>query len=395
MSDDYQPPLIEVIASAITQVALEDLSAAGWVAWDDSPIKALAQAVSYGQADTNLRALDVTDAFFEETVTAFGRPQREAVSAQVTGTITASDSAAHTLLAGSTFVLTTTAGDISLWDTVDDVPFTGGSTAAGAVKLVSQVPGDEFNDLTGTLTLYQPVETWFGTGTVAAPSFGGVAAEDPVEYREKGARYLRTILPRFVTADDLEAFVLDAHDDIARAMITETFDPTDTTAGPLGTPKGLHFVVSPAKVNGDPVGVDPKAAINAIPKLSDVVLHIVDPAVRTVNVTATVIRRAEYSAAMTKAAAEDAIKAWLNPGAWGTDSTGEQSSWKAERVVRVKEAEAVLVRPLEVHYVNPAVPVTLQVVGADGSPQTTDRTLVGLAPLAKAGTVNVTVLDPA
>lgn len=394
MSDEYENPRVEIIASNIAETAIEELTASGWKPEDDSPLKALAYAASFGQALTNVLVLDAAEAVFEGEVAASGRPRREAISATLVGTVTATDALPHTVPEGAVFVLTTPSGDVSLWDASEDCAITGGTSAAGALKLTAQVGGDVFNDLTGTLFLYQPVQPWFDSAVTASPSTGGVAEEGIVEYRDAGARYLRSRLPRPVIADDWEAFTLDAHPDIARVMVIERFDPTDTTDGPLGSTKALSVVVAPAKSDGSSVGADPKAAIAAIPRLSDVELYIVDPTVGTVNVTATVVRRPEFPALQTKAAAEQALRDWLDPAVWGGDAIGEQSSWKPERKVRIKEAEAVLVRPAEVHYVDPTVAVTLQVVGVDGSPQTTDRTLDGLAPLAKLGTVNVTVLDP-
>lgn len=386
----YEPPAAEIIAESITDRILGELVGLvpGWTPEPGDPIRHVAAAVAVAVADMHVAMIDYADSYVEEVGAAFGRPPRDAVAAQMLATVTASDTAGHTLPAGSTFVLTAPDGGSSLWTSATDVPIAPGDTetAPAAVVLTAEERGVWANTLTGSLDLVSPRQTWFAGAVVATPASGGVDAEDAVEYRDAVARYLRGISPRAIHAADWETHALEAHEQVGRVMVLETWDAASSVA------KALHVTVAVAQADGTPVGVDAKNAVQAIPTVADVVVHVIDPSLHTVNVEVTVTRLPGFDAQATEDAVVEAVSGWLDPAAWGLTAMGEQSSWRPETKVRIKAGEAAVARALPVDFVES---LKLQVDGVDGSMQTTDRTLSGVAPLAKVGTVTVTVHDPA
>jgi hypothetical protein len=169
------------------------------------------------------------------------------------------------------------------------------------------------------------------------------------------------VRPSHFTAAALEnplvtrAFVLDNHDGVA--------------ANQLG-----HVAVAVAGAGGVALGAGDKAAIEA--DLEDraqvnLDVHVINPTVTAVAVTATVRRVAGYTDDAVEANVTAAINAYLDPDTWEWGST-----------VRRNELIAVIDRAEGVDFVDVLTAPAADVV------------LPGVAPLADAGVLDITVDAP-
>ncbi len=149
---------------------------------------------------------------------------------------------------------------------------------------------------------------------------------------------------------------------------------TNTTGGPVGFYPG-HTTVA---VYGDEVSV-PAATREAIRlsledrALAALTVHVTDPTINSVDVTATVHVSPGHVAAQVRADCEHVLRTYLSP-----------MTWPWEQVVRRNRLIALLNTVLGVNYVaatSPTVPAG-------------DVTLKGTAPLVQAGILTITVVEP-
>lgn len=194
---------------------------------------------------------------------------------------------------------------------------------------------------------------------------GGASEEADEDWFTRGvqrfARLSETlVLPRHFTAAALEETT------VSRAFTIDNYNPS---VGPPGSNAG-HVTVA---VYGDGAALDAptKAALQARfdeQAQANLAVYVVDPTINTVPVTVTVVRKPAYTSAEVIANVKAAVAAYLSPEQW---------AWSA--TVYRNELIALIDGVTGVERVT-----TITAPAADVA-------LTGVAPLARAGTVTVTV----
>lgn len=306
-------PLDERYAEELAGQAVAALQAAlpDWLPRNASPELIYIEAVALAVADI-INAGNATIAAVEEDILSrfyqVSRRPGSAASGQITVTF---DSAVTTTIpAGTGFALTDYGVEVA---TTADVTVTASSTAVLAVStteattLVNGVGAGAALDVLDVISNILSVAV---TGTFS----GGADPEDDVAYTARARNRLARVTNSLVVADHFSAFVLEDGRAV-NALCIPAWDGVST--GTIGTDAGHVTVVTYGRGGTLSAGdkTDLAAAMQAI-TYAGATVHVTDAAVTTVSVTTTVKAMAGYSAVEVQAAAEDAIRGFLNPETW-------------------------------------------------------------------------------
>lgn len=200
---------------------------------------------------------------------------------------------------------------------------------------------------------------------------GGRNAEDDAAYFERGIQRLARLTDTLVLPQHFESAALEEVY-VKRVFALDNYNPANdaNNNGPVGNDGG-HITVA---VYGDdaPLSVDDKAALEAKLEASaaaNLDVHVIDPTITPVNITVQVKRFPNQSADAVEAAVVAALESYLSPTEW---------AWAA--TVRKNELIQTISNVAGVDYVD-----ILSVPAGDTN-------LAGVAPLADAGVIAVTVI---
>lgn len=298
-----------------------------------------------------------------------------------TATVTLSDDAGHTIPTGTVVRL-------DLGDNVDPVDFTTVEDlviAPGATTgTVSIEAGEATIEANGqpagtTLELLDAIP-YIDTVTLASDVAGGTGPEDGNAFLTRAIPLLSRLTNTLVRPIDVEAYVAEAHPEVQRIKAVDLWNPADT-----GTPAGSalgYITVAVAAAAGASIGSTSRdliAAELAGRMHAGLVVTVVDADVTTVDVDITVLRYSNADPTATEAAVLAVIGAYLDPDTWDWSNT-----------VRINEVIAVADRAAGVDTV-----LDVQLAATGDPLAASDLTLTGYAPLAKVGTVTITVQAPA
>lgn len=306
-------PLDERYPSEIATASVEALQALlpNWIPRNASPELVYLEAVALAVAEV-ANAANATIAAVEEDILAnfYQVPRRPGSAATGQITVTFDSSVTTTIPAGTGFLLSDYGVEVA---TTADVNVTASTTAVLAVStteattLVNGVGAGAGVDVLDVIPNILSVAI---TGAFS----GGADPEDDVAYTARARNRLARVTNSLVVPDHFTAYVLED----GRAVNALTISAWDgVSTGTIGTDAGDVTVVTYGRggtlSSGDKT--DLAAAMQAITYVGATV-HVVDAAVTTVNVTTTIAPAPGYSNAEAQAAAEDAIRGFLNPETW-------------------------------------------------------------------------------
>lgn len=335
----------------------------GWVPREGNTELVLIEALSLIIAELVFTVNRLPDAVVEVLMRLYGIVRDEGAAPTATVTFNLADTLGHQIPAGTRLRLTP-GGSI---DPVDFLTDTGLTIAAGSAAGTVAVTGQRNTaDVNGTaigvaLELVDAVP-YVNTVELATAVTGGADAETDDEWRDRAitrfGRLVETlVLPAHFTAAALE------HATVFRATTIDNHDGTNPNNG--------HVAVAVAAAGGAFLAAADKTALEddlEARALASLDVHIIDPTITTVAVTATVKAAAGHTAATVEADVKAALNDYLNPDTW---------PWAA--TVRRFELVALIDGVDGVDYV-----VSLDAPAADVA-------LSGLAPLADAGVLTITV----
>lgn len=281
-------------------------------------------------------------------------------------TFTMANTLGYTIAAGTEARVTLSGGLLPvIFATTIDLVIPPGSGSGSVSAIGDRFTAEANNVPNGTVLELMDSLLYVESVTLASVTTGGTEPEDDTEYFTRGTtRFSRLsdtlILPRHFTAYALE------QTNIERAY---TIDNWDSVGGAPGDDPG-HVTVA-VYGNGATLSGGAKTALQtAMADLAAVNLqiHVIDPTITAVNVTAAVVAKAGFDTSVVDTAVTAAVTAYLNPMTWGWGGT-----------VRRFELASLMDQVEGVDYVN-----TITTPAAD-------VTLTGYAPLASAGTINITV----
>lgn len=318
-----------------------------------------------------------------------GLPLREATPAVAQATFTFSEPA--TVPAGSLLTVPNPDGNTYVFQTDADVRSDGvltvGTTAleAGAAANGSGGVGEMLDVIDGV------------SSVTMAGATGGSDEESADDYLDRLTDALTILAPRPILPQDFATLARQVPG-VGRSLAINLYQPSIAEGG-AGLPRdaashnNVPRCVTVAVTAED--GTAPSQALmDSVYALLDnarevnFLPYVIPPTYTTVDVTANVTPYPGYLKAEVEAAAEEMLRTWLDPLAWGAQAVGEIQSWARDLKVRLFEAVDYLNRADGVFYVNT---VTMGVNG--GAQSGADINLPGAAPLPVAGILAVTVTD--
>lgn len=305
-----------------------------------------------------------------------GIPALDATSALGTVTVTAADTAGHTIAAGTQLGVE----GIGFVTASDVVIAPGANTAT--LTIVAIAPGADGSGLSGAAELVAPTYTWWSSAVVVGTTTGGVDGEDDDDYVDRLADELPTLSPKAILIEDFEA--LARRDlEVVRALAIDNLVPPSTT--------GVEGAVTVAIHNetGQPVSSAAKTRVEQALEASRVLnldVHVIDPTYTQVDVAFTATAYADSDPAVVKAAGEQAIAELLSPAVWGSPNLGAANAWVNEPTIVRNDLIGALYRVPGLRHVSA---LTLGAHG--GSLSTSDMALTGPAALPVPLTITGTV----
>lgn len=205
---------------------------------------------------------------------------------------------------------------------------------------------------------------------------GGVDPETGSQFLSRGTERLGRLTEALVLPSQFERYALE-QEGIFRARAIDLYDPAGPNAGSPGLDTG-NTTVAVAKAGGLLLTPTERSDLEADMESrahAGLNLHVVDPGLFSVDVTATVTSDGTLTSAEVQQNVSDALENYFSPDVWAWETT-----------VYLNEVIALMDGA---NGVGRVVSVTL---GLDGGGQTaSDQTLTSVYPLTQPGTVSVTV----
>lgn len=354
----------ELLAEALVRIG-EALP--GWTPKTAHPEYAVLSEMARWIVDTRLLATDVSDVIFqtygERTI---GLPTQPGIQASATAVFTFTDTALHTIPAG-TALLWPTGGDPALFLTAVEVSNVVGMADTPAVEIRAAEPGTAANGLAaGALDLVDAL-SFVASVAATTDSGGGTDAETDAAYLDRLADSLQLLRRIPVLAADFAILARDVPG-VHRALAIDNYNPAD------GTDDNERMVaVAPLAADGTDVASDIKTALQArlqSEREVNFVVNVMDPTRTAVAVDFTAEAELGADAAVVESAAIQAVQDFLDPAVYGGGDE-EPPAWRLEPTVRYLDVAAVIGRTPGLRHV-----LTLTLNGG-----TADVTLAGAAPL--------------
>lgn len=359
---DRDPP--ELIARALVDAAQK---LPGWVPREGNTEVVLIESMALQVAELVYAINRVPAAIVEALLRIYGVTRDPGAPPTTTVRFDFLDSLGHTIDAG-------TRVRYNPGDPDDVVVFAADTNATAA-------PGVSFVEVAATGTRNTTVANGTIAGTVldvidsvvavdeatlADPIGAGRDPEDTATWLNRGVQRLARLNSALVLPLHFVARALE-EPGVVRAQALDRYNPA---VGPVGSNNG-HITVAVMGDAGVALSGGAKTALQDAMSLlasAHLVVHVIDATVNTVNVTATVARIEGYTASEVQANVVAALKAYLDPNVWAWGAT----VWRNELISVMDRAAGV----------DRVVSVTTPA---------TDLALTGVAPLAKWGTLAVTV----
>ena len=306
-------PLDERYPEEIGTAAVEALQALlpDWLPRNASPEVIYLEALALAVAEIVNAGNETIAAIEEDILSRFYQVSRRPGSA-ATGqiTVTFDTTVTTTIPAGTGFALADYGIEVA---TTADVNVTASTTAVldvSTTEATTLINGVGAGAAVDVLDVIPNILSVAVTGAFA----GGADPEDDTAYVARARNRLARVTNSLVVADHFTAYVLEDGRAV-NALCIPAWDGVST--GTIGTDAGDVTVVTYGRGGTLSAGdkTDLAAAMQAI-TYAGATVHVTDAAVTTVAVTTTVKAAPGYSAAEAQAAAEDAIRGFLNPETW-------------------------------------------------------------------------------
>lgn len=204
--------------------------------------------------------------------------------------------------------------------------------------------------------------------TIIVEPVDGVDEEAEADWRARGTQLFTSLRSTLVLPKDFTAEALN-YPGVYRATTLDNWDPT--LAGGAGAAANGHVTTAVYGEGGVALSAAARADLAAVmagKALANLAIHVIDPTVTAVDVTATLHRFDDFTAAQVQANALAALEAYLSTDAWDWSTT-----------VRRNSLIALLNDVAGVRYVE------------DLTAPAADVVLAGAAPLAAAGVLTIAV----
>lgn len=297
---------------------------------------------------------------------AFQVTRSEGVAPTTTVQFTAG-AAGASIPAGS-LVQVDTGDDRVVFATDTEVTILAG-TATGSSPATATVLTDDINGVpAGTGVTVISAVTGVTSALLTTPVVGGAGPEDTPAYLGRVLARTNRLTDTLTVGRHFEDYALESPN-VTRARAVEGYNPA---GGAIGSAPG-HVTVAVLGPAGALLSAAAKTTLEQAmdaESQANLIVHVTDPVITQVPVTATVKAAPGFAPTDVQAAAVTALQAFLSPLTW---------QWGA--LVRRNELIALLENVPGVDYVQAGHPTA----------PAGDVTLAGAAPLASAGALTITV----
>lgn len=363
--------LLDMQAMDVFQNALS-LGAAVWPEWE--PVEGntevvLLQGMAIEASEVIYAVNRTPGAVAGAILRLFGLVPDPGQKAEGIVTITMADSLGHNVPAGTRIKLDLGANllPVVLVTDIELVVSPGDDT--GTVAVTAELIGTRGTGIAvpAPLTLIDAV-FYVETAELTTTLSGGSWPEANEDFLSRGVTALGQLTSTLVLPNQFAVETLVNHYIDGRAVALDNYDGSGANAG---TDYG-HVTVAVLKSDGTLLSSGEKTALAAsldAKAQANLAVHIIDPTVTAVNVTAQITVLAGYDEAAVISDVEDALEAFLNPLTW---------PWSA--TVRRNDIIALIENVPGVDFLTAGHPTT----------PAANVTLSGEAPLADAGTLTIT-----
>lgn len=252
--------------------------------------------------------------------------------ATVATTWTMTDALGHTIPAGTTVALRTSAGVLVPFVTLVDVIVPAGqvATPAGSVTVYSVDPGTSRNGYPASALELMDALAFVDTVVSTEATSGGIDVETDDEYLNRLVAELQLLAPRPILGPDFAVYARKV-EGVARAAALDNYNPATDTFG-------NEKMVTVALIDGAGANVsaDVKTAaadlFDAAREINFVV-NIIDPTRTVINVAYAAVALPGYSIVDLRTAINAAVTAYVDPAVWGSTPT-DPAAWTQHGVVR-------------------------------------------------------------
>lgn len=430
----------DVLTTAAETYLMENIP--GWVPNDNNLEIWLIVALAQMLATSRDVASIVPDMIFEYYGTTIANlPPITASPSQVQATITVQDAAGYDIPAGTQFGFQATGSTLVVFQTLNDTTILPGYETATNVILMAVVAGSASNDLTGAMTIIDPL-VFITSCEATTTSEGGVDAEVASTYLSRLTADLQLLAPRPILPNDFavlatsiagvyRALGIDGYNssreftdgvtntdntlhsataafttaDVGRGVsgsgifagstIATYVGPEDVTLSHVttATATGVSITlaamtgqertvgVSAIDVNGNVVNSTIQSEVIAYLEAlreANFVVTFVDPTVTTVNIVYEIHCTTGANQSTVIASVTAALQAYITQATWGGGGNTPPSWSQDAGTVRYLQVAAVIEAVSGVDYL-----ATLTLNGSAA-----DVSIGGVAPLANAGTIS-------
>lgn len=335
-----------------------------WVPVDGNWEMVLFEASGLVAAEVVYSINRVPDATITGLLGLFGVSPAPGEQATATLTFTLSDALGHTVPAGT--VVEATIGTNPVQFTTDDDAVVAPGDTTATVAITSVDPTAAANGIAGgtVLTLITAVP-FIDSVTLASAVTAGADPETDTDFLNRGVQRFARLNDSLVLAPQFVTEVISTYLQVFRATVVDNWNAGTSSSAPGHVTVAVLGSAGATLTSGDKAAIQADLQSKALVNLA---VHVIDPTVTNVNVTASL----HSVSGQDPAAVHDAVVAAL--GAYLSTDT-----WPWAGIVRVNKLLNVIENVAGVDYVD-----TLTVPSAD-------VTLSGVAPLARLGTATITV----
>ncbi len=344
----------------------------GWLPQEGNVEVTLIEALALQVSELVYAINRITGATTEILLQLFGIFRNPGSPPTASVTFTLGDTLGHTVPAGTRIRVDLGSGNFEVFTTDAALVVASGSNS-GTMTITGQDNTDTANGVTaGTTVTVVDAVLFVDSAVLATNVAGGVPPEGDQDWLDRGTAILSTLVDTLVLPSHFVAAAPKLDPNVYRVQAVDQWDPT-LSGGAGGASNGNITVAvlgqgNTAITSGEMTTL---AAALAAQAQSNLNVHVVAPTVTAVNVTATVQAMTGFTDAEVQANVLAALNAFLNTDTWNWSGTA-----------RVTDIISTIRGALGVAYVT-----SVTVPAAD-------VTLPGVAPLATAGTLTITVTGP-
>lgn len=357
----------------------------GWAPSEGQLDTWLIMAVARLASDLKDTASGVSTDIFRYFGRLMGVTPFDDIPASVITNWTLTDTAGHTILAGTRVGVYDENLDTHEFLVAADTVVPAGTAVANGIQITSANAGTLDNGLGANGSQAIPLDgtVWVASITLTSATGGGADAEEDDAYMDRLSSVLTTMSPRPILANDFAILARDIAG-VDKAIAIDGYNPANSSYN-----NERMIAVAVTDSAGNAVSGTIKTSVQTyLDGLREVnfVVNVIDPTYTTIDVQWDVNMWPGYDSATLSTNINAAIAAFLNPATWGQPPGGDPNLWYARSVVKVNDLIAAIGNVDGVKDVNT---VTMR-TGA-GSFATTDITIAGAAPLPRTGTTTGTV----